>query len=55
MLAEFLPRIEGASEYNARRKSFGDRAVIKSRRDALGCLGLVSEFIDDATVELIKI
>lgn len=54
MLARFWRRIEGANEYNARRESFGSGAVIKSQQDALGSFGLVSEFIDDATVELIK-
>jgi hypothetical protein len=54
MLARFWRRIEEANEYNARRESFGSGAVIKSQQDALGSFGLVSEFIDDATVELIK-
>jgi GH24 family phage-related lysozyme (muramidase) len=54
MLAGFWRRIEGADEYNARRESFGSSAIIKSQQDALGYFGLVSEFIDDATVDLIK-
>lgn len=28
--------------------------MIKLQQEALGCFGLVSDFIDDATVELIK-
>jgi hypothetical protein len=54
MLAGFWRRIEGANEYNARRESFGSSAVIKSQQDALGYFGLVGEFVDDATVDLIK-
>jgi len=54
MLAGYWRRIEAANDYNAKRESFGSSAVIISQQQALGHFGLASEFIDDATVELIK-
>jgi len=54
MLAGYWRRIEAADDYNAKRESFGSSAVIISQQQALGHFGLASEFIDDATVELIN-
>ena len=54
MLAGCWLGIEGANECNSRRVNSGSIVIIKSQQEALGCFGVVSDFIDDATVELIK-